>query len=76
MRMTEIASILDRIQQAADGDGLPSLAQRSGVPYTTLLDWQRAGWRPKAIRTLERIAAAVDDARPANDARPQGEAAA
>lgn len=73
--MSEIATILDRIQQAADGGGLPSLAQRSGVPYTTLLDWQRAGWRPKAVRTLEKIAAAIDDASPANDAQPQGEAA-
>ena len=72
--MTEIASILERIQQAADDSGLPSLAQRSGIPYTTLLDWQRAGWRPKAVRTLEKIAAAVD-AEAANDTPPQEAAA-
>lgn len=74
--MSEITSILTRIQQAADDSGLPSLAQRSGVPYTTLLDWQRAGWRPKAVRTLEKIAAVIDaDAEAANDAPAQGKAA-
>lgn len=60
--MTEITALITRIRNVADEDGLPALSQRSGVPYTTLMDWQRAGWRPKAIRTLEKIAAATDKA--------------
>ena len=31
-----------------------------GDPVTAALDWQRAGWRPKAVRTLEKIASAAD----------------
>lgn len=72
--MTDLASIIRSIETAAEVEGLPSLAKRSGVPYTTLRDWQKDGWRPKSLQTFERVAKAASTL-PANDARPQAEAA-
>lgn len=73
--MTHVDAAIRDIQAAAEKDGLPALSKRSGVPYTTLVDWQRAGWRPKAVATLEKLALAAR-ASPANDdALPHSEAA-
>lgn len=72
--MTDLARIIRTIEAAAEAEGLPSLSKRSGVPYTTLRDWQKDGWRPKALQTFERVAEAAA-AVPANDAAPQAEAA-
>lgn len=69
--MEDLSPIIEAIAKAAKAEGLPSLSKRSGVPYTTLIDWERAGWRPKGIRTFERIAKAVA----ANDATTAAEAA-
>lgn len=70
--MHDLDRLIDTINVAAATEGLPALARRSGVPYTTLIDWQRAGWKPKAVRTLERLAIAVSAA---NDDTAASEAA-
>ena len=70
--MHDLDRLIDTINVAAETEGLPALARRSGVPYTTLIDWQRAGWKPKAVRTLERLAVAVSAA---NDDAATSEAA-
>lgn len=72
--MNAVTLALADIQRTADAEGLPALARRAGVPYTTLIDWQKAGWRPRAVATLERLAEAAATA-PANDTAPQSEAA-
>jgi hypothetical protein len=72
--MTDLASIIRAIETAAEAEGLPSLSKRSGVPYTTLRDWQKDGWRPKAVQTFERVARAAASL-PANDTAAQAEAA-
>lgn len=72
--MNSVTNALADIQRAAETEGLPALARRSGVPYTTLIDWQKAGWRPRAVATLERLAAAAA-ATPANDDELPAEAA-
>lgn len=72
--MDDLNRIIAVIATAAENEGLPALAKRSGVPYTTLIDWQRAGWRPQAIVKFEKVAraaaavAANDDASPASEA--------
>jgi hypothetical protein len=69
----DVDSIIRAIEQAADEQGLPELSKRSGIPYTTLMDWRRHGWRPRAVQVLERLAEA---AKPANDdPLPHSEAA-
>lgn len=68
----DVDSIIQSIEQAAEEQGLPELAKRSGIPYTTLMDWRRAGWRPRAVQVLERLALAAS---PANDTTPHSEAA-
>ena len=75
-RMDDLNRLIETIETAAKKEGLPTLSKRSGVPYTTLIDWQKTGWRPKAIVTLEKIAAAAARC-PANDldTLPQSEAA-
>jgi hypothetical protein len=60
----DVDSIIRSIEQAVEEQGLPELSKRSGVPYTTLRDWQKAGWRPRAVEVLEKLAAASE---PAND---------
>lgn len=72
--MQDLDRIIQTIAVAADNDGLPALARRSGIPYTTLIDWQKAGWRPRAVVTLERLAEAAA-ATPANDDQSPAEAA-
>lgn len=72
--MNSVTNALTDIQRAAETEGLPALARRSGVPYTTLIDWQKAGWRPRAVATLERLAEAAA-ATPANDDQRPAEAA-
>ena len=72
--MTDLATIIQKIETAAEAEGLSSFAKRSGVPYTTLRDWQKDGWRPKAVQTFERLAQAASEV-PANDPLPQSEAA-
>lgn len=59
LRMDAFDKVIETIATAADAEGLPALSKRSGVPYTTLIDWQKAGWRPKAIQTFEKVAAAA-----------------
>lgn len=72
--MEDLDRILGVIAHAANSEGLPSLSRRSGVPYTTLIDWQKASWRPRAVATLERLAQAAATL-PANDDAPASEAA-
>ena len=66
--MTSIADAINDVKRAAETEGLSSLSRRSGVPYTTLIDWQRAGWRPKAVTTLEKLAAVANDSSPHSEA--------
>lgn len=72
--MDDLNRIIAVIETAAESEGLPALAKRSGVPYTTLIDWQRAGWRPQAIVKFEKVAQAAATVA-ANDASPDAEAA-
>ncbi|EGF96763.1 hypothetical protein [Brevundimonas diminuta] len=72
--MNHVTTALTEIERAAKAEGLAALSRRSGVPYTTLIDWQKAGWRPRAVATLERLAHAAA-AIPANDDAPASEAA-
>lgn len=75
-RMEDLSPLIATIATAAKAEGLPSLSKRSGVPYTTLIDWERAGWRPKSIQTFEKIAkAAALVAANDPDALPHSEAA-
>lgn len=74
LHMHDLDRIIQAIAVAADSAGLPELARRSGIPYTTLIDWQKAGWRPRSVVTLERLAEAATK-KPANDTLPQSEAA-
>jgi hypothetical protein len=36
------------------------LADITGIPYTTLVDWRKANWRPKAVETLEKLSLAAE----------------
>lgn len=65
--MNQIDAAICSIKKAAEAEGLPAFAKRAGVPYTTLVDWQKAGWKPKAVTTLERLTQAAAVAEAAND---------
>lgn len=73
--MNQIEAAVRSIKRAAETEGLPAFARRAGVPYTTLVDWQKAGWKPKAVTTLERLALAAAVGRAANDDTATSEAA-
>jgi len=49
------------IQKAAKKVKLTELARRSGVPYTTLRDWEKKGWRTPHIDAFEDVAKAAED---------------
>lgn len=66
--MTRIADAIDDVKRAAEAEGLSAFARRTGVPYTTLRDWQRAGWRPAAVTTLEKLVEAANDTLPESEA--------
>lgn len=72
--MNAVTDTLKAIETAAAVEGLPAFSRRAGVPYTTLIDWQRAGWRPRAVATLEKLADAAMSL-PANDNTSKSEAA-
>lgn len=58
--MSQIATALERIAAAAKAQGLPRFAERAGVPYTTVFEWSKADWRPKAVQTLEKLSDAAE----------------
>lgn len=57
--MTDVTLAIEQIRIAAKAHGLPELARVSGIPYTTLVDWDKADWRPRSVKTLERLATAA-----------------
>lgn len=73
--MNQIDAAVRSIKKAAEAEGLPAFAKRAGVPYTTLVDWQKAGWKPKAVATLERLTQAAAATEAANDDAATSEAA-
>lgn len=58
--MAQLALTIQRIAVIGERIGLAKLSRVSGVPYTTLVDWKASGWRPRAVQTLEKLAAAAD----------------
>lgn len=78
--MAALTPDVERISKiAATRGGLTRLSERSGVPYTTLKDWERRGFRPPAVDAFERVAeaaTAIEAAAEADQADPQPSAAA
>lgn len=58
--MTEVARAIEAIEKAATKVGLPELARRADVPYTTAADWRAKGYRPDYIKTFEKLVAAAE----------------
>lgn len=57
--MIDVAHAIRAIEAAVEQVGLAEFARRAAVPYTTAVDWREKGWRPKAVETLEKLAAAA-----------------
>lgn len=53
--MSEIAKTIEQIQSVNAEIGTKEFSRISGVPYTTLIDMAKKGFRPKAISTLEKL---------------------
>lgn len=62
-RMNAVAQVLEAIDAKAEEIGLPELARRADVPYTTLVDLKKKAWRPRSIAILERLADAASGGR-------------
>jgi hypothetical protein len=66
--MVDVSQTIERITRVADKrGGLARLAETSGVPYTTLVDWKSKGWRPRGlevVEALEKVADAADAIEP------------
>lgn len=58
--MNALAKALQTVEAAANEIGVPELAERAGVPYTTLAVWRRHGWRPRTVRGLEKVVEAAE----------------
>ncbi len=58
--MNALAQCLANVEAVAEEIGLPALAERSNVPYTTLAVWRRHGWRSRSVRGLERVVEAAE----------------
>lgn len=58
--MNEISRAIESIDAKAKAIGLPELARRSGVAYTTLIDLQKRGFRPRSVAILEKLAEAAN----------------
>ena len=59
--MDALDPILAPIKEAAEAEGLPAFAKRCGIPYTTLVHWRKADWRPGAVDTLGKLIAATSN---------------
>ena len=73
--MSKVGDIVASIRAAAERRGLAEFSRQSGVPYTTLIDWQKRNWIPRSVEALERLAEAADLPETANDTSPSSEAA-
>lgn len=62
--MTDVSRTILQIQRAVSEVGLPAFSRMSGVPYTTLVHWEKHGFRPKVLSTFEKLAAAAADHQP------------
>lgn len=60
--MSKVSQTISLIAAAVERHGLPAFSRASNVPYTTLLHWQKHGYRPKVIDTFEKLAAAAEAA--------------
>lgn len=58
--MTKVAQTIALIASAVDRMGAPAFSRASEVPYTTLLDWRRCGYRPDVVKTFEKLALAAE----------------
>lgn len=57
-----VSDAIASIEAAADKIGLPELAKRADVPYTTLAEWRAKGWRPRTVESFERLLRAASAA--------------
>jgi len=57
--MSDVTQTIDAIREAVSEMGLPAFSRFAGVPYTTLLHWEKSGFRPKVISTFEKLADAA-----------------
>lgn len=57
--MSQIATTIDAVRQAAERDGLPRLALEAGVPYTTVKSFADRGWQNKSLAVFEKLADAA-----------------
>lgn len=73
--MTDVSRAIQAISDAADKIGLPELARRADVPYTTVADWRAKGFRPKVVATFEKLSVAAGAVVAAADASDADRAA-
>lgn len=57
--MTHVELAIEAIAQAAKKLGLPEFARRADVPYTTVFDWSVKDFRPKALKTFDKLVEAA-----------------
>lgn len=73
--MSSVAQTIALIASAVDRMGAPAFSRASDIPYTTLLDWRRCGYRPDVVNTFEKLAVAAERAEAAkvkpDNAAPQ-----
>lgn len=70
--MLDLESAIAIVRRVHSEIGTAELARISGVPYTTLRDWEARDFTSPAFETLTRLAAAAE----AHEARPAGDVAA
>lgn len=73
--MSNVDLTIAKIAAAVERLGVPAFSKASNVPYTTLLDWRRCGYRPDVVKTFEKLAAAAERAEAAKG-KPKRKAAA
>lgn len=59
--MTPTPEVISRITKAIKARGAPAFARDAGIPYTTLRDWQKRGFCPSGLDTLEKITRAAEE---------------
>lgn len=58
--MTDVTRAIDRIEAATREVGLPALAQRAGVPYSTVAELRQRGWRNRSVEIFEKLTEAAN----------------
>lgn len=58
--MSDISDNVNLIKQAANQFGLPKLAERAGVAYTTLKSFANRGWTSKNLQVVQQLHVAAE----------------